>query len=268
MREHRASTLSSLDGEPPTGGPESDTHSEWRASRQRPSNGSTTYQRRVALFGADALWLLALEQVAATAGFGLIASTHVAGEIPRLVEEHKPELLIADIDEDEESIDRIAEARLQCDELKVVVLAAEADSRRIQAAFDAGAAAYVLKSAKPEHLALAIRETFEHSIYFVSASASSPPEAPSEGPRLTRRELEILRLVARGASNAAVAKGLWVTEQTVKFHLSNVYRKLSVSNRTEASRWAQVHGLLTNGSVDGTPLSTNGSQTAKSVHVG
>jgi DNA-binding CsgD family transcriptional regulator len=37
---------------------------------------------------------------------------------------------------------------------------------------------------------------------------------------------------------------LWVTEQTVKFHLSNIYRKLNVSNRTEASRWAQVHGLL------------------------
>jgi DNA-binding CsgD family transcriptional regulator len=77
--------------------------------------------------------------------------------------------------------------------------------------------------------------------------------------RLTQRELEILQLVAGGASNAAVARTLWVTEQTVKFHLSNVYRKLSVSNRAEASRWAQVHGLLTNGSVDSAPLSTNGS---------
>ena len=50
--------------------------------------------------------------------------------------------------------------------------------------------------------------------------------------------------MAEGYSNAHLAKMLWVTEQTVKFHLSNVYRKLDVSNRTEASRWAQVQGLL------------------------
>jgi DNA-binding CsgD family transcriptional regulator len=50
--------------------------------------------------------------------------------------------------------------------------------------------------------------------------------------------------VAEGHSNAALARKLWVTEQTVKFHLSNVYRKLDVTNRTEASRWAQLNGLL------------------------
>jgi DNA-binding CsgD family transcriptional regulator len=68
------------------------------------------------------------------------------------------------------------------------------------------------------------------------------PAADTRG--LTRRELEILRLVAEGHSNAELAKMLWVTEQTVKFHLSNIYRKLDVSNRTEASRWAQIQGLL------------------------
>ena len=60
---------------------------------------------------------------------------------------------------------------------------------------------------------------------------------------LTRRELEILQLVAEGHSNSQLAQMLWVTEQTVKFHLSNIYRKLDVANRTEASRWAEVHGL-------------------------
>ena len=61
---------------------------------------------------------------------------------------------------------------------------------------------------------------------------------------LTRRELEILCLVAEGHSNSQLAAMLWVTEQTVKFHLSNIYRKLDVANRTEASRWAQLNGLL------------------------
>jgi DNA-binding CsgD family transcriptional regulator len=50
--------------------------------------------------------------------------------------------------------------------------------------------------------------------------------------------------VSEGHSNAQVARTLWVTEQTVKFHLSNIYRKLDVGNRTEASRWAQLHGVL------------------------
>jgi DNA-binding CsgD family transcriptional regulator len=64
----------------------------------------------------------------------------------------------------------------------------------------------------------------------------------SPGP-LTSRETEILRLVAEGRPNRQVAKILWVTEQTIKFHLANIYRKLGVRNRIEASRWAQIHIL-------------------------
>jgi DNA-binding NarL/FixJ family response regulator len=61
---------------------------------------------------------------------------------------------------------------------------------------------------------------------------------------LTARELEILRLVAAGLSNNRIAAQLWVAEQTVKFHLSNIYRKLGLANRTEASHYAHMHGLL------------------------
>ena len=60
---------------------------------------------------------------------------------------------------------------------------------------------------------------------------------------LTDRELEILRLVSEGHTNGRIARELWVTEQTVKFHLSNTYRKLGVANRTEASRYAHLHNL-------------------------
>ena len=69
-------------------------------------------------------------------------------------------------------------------------------------------------------------------------------KAEDIAPGLTRREVEILQLVSEGHSNAQLARMLWVTEQTVKFHLSNIYRKLDVANRTEAARWAQLHGLL------------------------
>ena len=72
-----------------------------------------------------------------------------------------------------------------------------------------------------------------------SASAAAPDGCP-----LTTRELEILRLVADGHTNGRIARELWVTEQTVKFHLSNTYRKLGVSNRTEASRYAHLNDLM------------------------
>jgi DNA-binding CsgD family transcriptional regulator len=64
---------------------------------------------------------------------------------------------------------------------------------------------------------------------------------------LTRRELEVLSLVARGLTNRAVGRSLWVTDETVKFHLSNIYRKLGVSNRAEASRWAVAAGVAISG---------------------
>ena len=61
---------------------------------------------------------------------------------------------------------------------------------------------------------------------------------------LTRRELEVLRLAARGNSNNEVAKMLWLSRETVKFHLANTYRKLGVANRQEAAKTAAERGLL------------------------
>jgi DNA-binding NarL/FixJ family response regulator len=107
-----------------------------------------------------------------------------------------------------------------------------------------------LRTAQPEDLAFAVRQALQRSVYLVDEGqqwSSSPPAPATVVPAahgLTRRELEILRLVADGSSNGQLAKKLWVTEQTVKFHLSNIYRKLDVANRTEASRWAQLNGLL------------------------
>ena len=123
------------------------------------------------------------------------------------------------------------------------------ETHYVDAALAAGASAYIVKTAHPDDVASAVRQAFDHSVYLPGMSESTRVQAPQLRARelpggLTRRELEILKLVAEGHSNAALARMLWVTEQTVKFHLSNVYRKLEVTNRTEASRWAQVNGLL------------------------
>jgi DNA-binding NarL/FixJ family response regulator len=75
--------------------------------------------------------------------------------------------------------------------------------------------------------------------------ASGPAALPASPPpcSLTARETEVLRELAEGHTNAGIARHLWLSDQTVKFHLSNIYRKLGVSNRTAASRYALVNGL-------------------------
>jgi DNA-binding NarL/FixJ family response regulator len=93
-----------------------------------------------------------------------------------------------------------------------------------------------------ESIGLAVRDLQAASAR-LAGDGESVAASPLEG-LLTEREREILELVAEGRPNAQIARTLWVTEQTVKFHLSNVYRKLGVANRTEASRLALRHGLI------------------------
>ena len=168
-----------------------------------------------------------------------------------LVTEHRPDVLVTGIQMPEGDIDGIELVRKGNEvvsTLRAIVLSVYDDTKHIDAALAAGAVAYVIKTAHPDDLRSAIRQAFTHSVYSPGSrrpAARGGRRGRSEDlPDLTRRELEILRLVAEGHSNTQLAKMLWVTEQTVKFHLSNVYRKLDVANRTEASRWAQLHGLL------------------------
>ena len=196
------------------------------------------------------LWLEAVRPVVAELGIDVVGQTTSGREALRLVVEQGADVLVTGISMPEGDLDGIEVVR-QCMErlpaLRAVVLTSFSDSKHIDAALAAGAVAYVIKTAHPEDLRAAIRQAFAHSVYLPGsrpAAAQAPRVTAEDLPDLTRRELEILQLVSEGHSNTQLAKMLWVTEQTVKFHLSNVYRKLDVSNRTEASRWAQLHGLL------------------------
>ena len=196
------------------------------------------------------LWLDAVEQVLERVDVEVVGKACTFGEGTRLIGELRPEILVAEIsfsNSDEDGVAWLREIRLRFDAIKIIVLSNADDRPVINAILDLGAVAYVVKRAHPDDLAVAVRQSFEHSIYLPSTRSEREPVvggAAIESLDLTRRELEILRLVAEGLSNAELAQMLWVTEQTVKFHLSNIYRKLGVSNRTEASRWAQVNGLL------------------------
>ena len=194
------------------------------------------------------LWLEAVQQVLEREGIEVVGKTTSLPRSKDLVAELKPDLIVAELTTSEPETDGLgwlSDVRRRFPDLKVIVLSTAHDPARIAAVMRSGAVAYVVKRAHPDDLAVAVRQAYDHSIYLPSFVRESEDDLhPDADHPLTRRELEILRLAADGHSNAALARTLFVTEQTVKFHLSNIYRKLGVSNRTEASRWAQLHGLL------------------------
>jgi two-component system, NarL family, response regulator DevR len=205
--------------------------------------------RTALLVDRHPLWLDTIEPVVERAGVEVVGKATTSSTALKLAGRLQPTLLVTGIAMADGELDGIAlvrAARARVPALRAIVLSASTDPAHVQAAFEAGARAYVVKTAHADDITSAVRQAFDHSIYLAGAPAAPPPPVVSltKQPELTRREMEILQLVAEGHSNAELARMLWVTEQTVKFHLSNVYRKLEVSNRTEASRWAQRAGLL------------------------
>ena len=212
--------------------------------------GSQGQGRTAVVLDKHPLWLSAMDSLLSAVGVQVVGRATTSDEAIDLAREHRPDVFIAGIDaSDAEDLRGMERVKRSCPETKVVIVADETDPAQIEAAFATGAEVYCVKTAEKEDLASAIRQAFRQSIYMAThgrpvAAVSSSVERTTAVQTLTRRELEILQLVAEGHSNSQLAKMLWVTEQTVKFHLSNIYRKLDVANRTEASRWAQIHGLL------------------------
>jgi DNA-binding NarL/FixJ family response regulator len=209
------------------------------------------------------IWLDAVEMVLARIGATVVVKTSSATEALATIERAQPGLLTLELDAgpgEPDGFEVMRRAQTLAPGIRSIVLSVHHDTAHIDAALAAGAAAYVVKTAHPDDVASAVRQAFDHSVYLAgapraaatgSAAAPSATEIPGG---LTRRELEILCLVAEGHSNSQLARMLWVTEQTVKFHLSNIYRKLGVSNRTEASRWAQLNGLLPHNDSQGSTI--------------
>ena len=129
-------------------------------------------------------------------------------------------------------------------DVKVVMLSGTDDPDMIRRALARGASAFVVKHVDPRDLASALRQAADGTVYHTIGGAEQIEQAAAREAGLSDREVEVLKALARGLSNKEIAKEGWVTEQTVKFHLSNIYRKLGVSNRTEATRFAYQHGLV------------------------
>jgi DNA-binding NarL/FixJ family response regulator len=168
-------------------------------------------------------------------------------ELMQLIGRRRPDLVLMDLKmPGVAGVEAILHIRQRWPEVKTVVLSACDDRPTIDDALKAGASAYVLKSAHTVDIASVLRQTSVGAVFHAPAGpaaaavgAPDPPAAPS----LTERERSILSAVASGLTTAAISRELWISEHTIKFHLTNIYRKLGVANRAGAVRYAMENGI-------------------------
>lgn len=187
-----------------------------------------------------------LEQLlAALDGIVLVGTAAGGDEAVRLVAEREPDVVLMDLEmPDKDGVQATRELLAHRPATAVVVLTSFSDRERILAALDAGAVGYLLKDVQPDELARAIE---------AAAGGESPlhPRAAREllaarhafGPQLSAREEEVLALLAQGLSNKLIARRLEISERTVKGHLTRIFERIGVTDRTQAALWAHERGV-------------------------
>jgi DNA-binding NarL/FixJ family response regulator len=165
-----------------------------------------------------------------------------------LVAECQPDVVLMDLSmPGMDGVDATRVIRTASPDVAVVILTSFSEQARILEAIDAGAAGYMLKDAEPDELLRGVR----------SAAAGESPFSPRAakalltlgGQRqvaaeLTGREREVLACVAEGLPNKLIARRLQISEKTVKSHLTSVFQRIGVTDRTQAALWAQRHGFV------------------------
>jgi DNA-binding NarL/FixJ family response regulator len=175
----------------------------------------------------------------------LVAEADAGDKVVPLVGQTGPDVVLLDVRmPGMDGLAVLEQLRERYPSVAVVMLSGIDDPALVRAALERGAAAFVLKHVDPRDLAAAVRQVVGGAIFRPLDLLPQGGRGTTDDAGLSKRELSILEALQSGSSNAAIAKELFLAEQTVKFHLTNIYRKLSVSSRTEAVRRAYERGIL------------------------
>jgi DNA-binding NarL/FixJ family response regulator len=208
---------------------------------------SSDLTRRIRILIADdhPLFLVGVRAtLESDGGFDVVGEAHSGPEVLPLVGRTEPELILLDlVMPGIDGLGCLDRLRDRHPEIIVVMVADAADPAQINAAFMRGARGFIVKSVRVADFPVSIRQTLEGTAYQAHGMPELSPETVATNAGLTGRELEILRRLIHGLSNKDIAAELSIAEQTVKFHLTSVYRKLGISSRTQAARWAHENGI-------------------------
>jgi DNA-binding NarL/FixJ family response regulator len=175
----------------------------------------------------------------------IVGATTSGSQVLPLVRQTSPDVVLLDLRMPGMDGLRCLEAlRERHPDVKTVVLSGCEEPDVVEAAFRRGAAGYIVKRIDPSDLPSVVRQIVDGNVYYPLEARAPVTEVVDLG--LTQREDDILKALADGLSNKQIARQFWLSEQTIKFHLTNIYRKLGVSSRTEAVRHAYEHGVIEN----------------------
>ena len=192
--------------------------------------------------------------------FEIIGEAADGEETIRRASELRPDILLLDINMPKgNGIEVATRLRETHPEIRILALTIHDDENYMMKMIQSGAAGYLLKDVEPSMMVQAIRRvhagesfvepslTAKLFLGITDREAQKPaPQAPgmSESDKLSAREIEVLRLIGRGMSNAEIARELYLSEKTVKNHLTNIFRKIQVSDRTQAVLFAIKHKIV------------------------
>ncbi|MDP4092187.1 MAG: response regulator transcription factor [Bacillota bacterium] len=188
--------------------------------------------------------------------FTVVAQAANGAEAVKLAREYKPDIVLMDINmPGTNGLQAIKEMKEENSPSRIIVLTIHQDREYLFKTLQMGAEGYVLKDAEPEVLVEAIRSVYGGQSYIQSNMTKElvrefnrvtlHEKDKSDDNDLTAREVEVLELIAEGMINKEIAKKLYISEKTVKNHVSNIFKKLNVSDRTQAAIYAFKHNIKT-----------------------
>lgn len=202
---------------------------------------------RVLLADDHKIVRIGLEQLLANyEDIELLASATDGAEAVALASELQPDVLLMDMSMPEmDGVEATRQVAMVSPGTRVVVFTSFSDPERILDALDAGAIGYLLKDAEPEELIEGIRAAVRGESPLAPKAASAVIAARTKvKPELSERESEVLVLIAAGMTNKEIARRMGIAEKTVKAHLTNIFQRIGVRDRTQAALWAERNGLL------------------------